>query len=230
MSVSIIINNSEYEIPTSGTNADWGEALTDAIVALSNVVGTLSGPFDVLTSSSTIFNINTTQSPNGYIFSSADVRSFESRYVITRKITKQISSISVDIAGEVTIQTSTDHDLSVGDFINITGSNSTNTINGSHEIISTPDSITFTIAVVPGSVTIAGTSGNFNVTLVQSARLHGMFGMQGWVYTHFAILGDAKVVVSLNKNTGQIELNADIMSGTGYLGTFTFSGGAFVQD
>lgn len=230
MAVNIVINNQTYSIPTSGANADWGEELTDAIVAIAGTLNTLSGPFDVLTSSASILNTATTQSPNGYIFSSNEVRSFESRYVITRKVSKQISSSTVDVAGVITVTTTTPHDLSQGDVVSVAGSNSTASINGQRTVTAVISPTEFEITVAPGSVTVAGSTGNFEVLLVQTGRVHGAFGMQGWVFNHFAILGDSRVNLNVNQTTGQIEVIPEILTGTNYSGTITFSGGAFVQD
>lgn len=85
MSISVVINGTTYPIPTQGQNPAWGTDLTDFLVALSNVVNSLNGSSDVLT---TVFNIANNQSSSANIvgasFDTSQVRAVRVTYDVYR--------------------------------------------------------------------------------------------------------------------------------------------------
>lgn len=56
MAKNITIGGTTYSLPTQGQNPAWGKDISDIIEALSDVLGTLSGTGDILTTNFTIAN------------------------------------------------------------------------------------------------------------------------------------------------------------------------------
>lgn len=224
MSKEIQIGNKLYNLPQQGQSAPWGEETSDIIEAIVEAVNNFSGPNDIFETSAIVLNTATVTDLNGYLFDSTQVRSFESPYNVYRKVTKTVSGISIDLAGVVTITTSTPHDLNTGLLINIAGSNSSASINGQRSVTSTPTNDTFTILVAPGSVGVAGTQATFELDFVESGRIFGNFSQQGWKISR-ELVGDSKILISIN-SSGQMQYSCQVITGSSYEGTMKFSGDA----
>lgn len=84
MTKSVILNNIPFDIPESG-DQNYVEELTDYLVELSNVLGTISAPLDII---KTTFNLaNNISSPTnvtGFLFATASTVKFEAEYTIVR--------------------------------------------------------------------------------------------------------------------------------------------------
>ncbi len=77
MSVTLVVNNIPFDYPEQGEPAPWGEAATGWATEVTKVLNSVSGPSDILESSSTILNNQTTfQNIPGLFFDTALVRSF----------------------------------------------------------------------------------------------------------------------------------------------------------
>ena len=77
MSVTLVVNNIPFDYPEQGEQAPWGEAATGWATEVTKVLNSVSGPSDILESSSTILNNQTTfQNIPGLFFDTALVRSF----------------------------------------------------------------------------------------------------------------------------------------------------------
>lgn len=77
MAVTLIVNNIPFDYPEQGEQAPWGEAATGWATEVTKVLNSVSGPSDILESSSTILNNQTTfQNIPGLFFDTALVRSF----------------------------------------------------------------------------------------------------------------------------------------------------------
>lgn len=100
---TVILNNISFLIPESG-DQNYAEELTDYLVELSTVLGTLQGPLDII---NTTFNFANNQvAPAniiGFIFPTASVTRFEAEYVITRStalLTSNESGILIGTQGD----------------------------------------------------------------------------------------------------------------------------------
>lgn len=77
MAITLTINNISFDYPEQGEPAPWGEAATGWATEVTKVLNSVSGPSDILESSSAILNNQTTfQNIPGLFFDTALVRSF----------------------------------------------------------------------------------------------------------------------------------------------------------
>jgi hypothetical protein len=63
MARNIKIGNTTYAIPSQGQDAPWGQPLSDAIIAMADILRTVSGPSDINLSEGIINNNQTTAIP-----------------------------------------------------------------------------------------------------------------------------------------------------------------------
>lgn len=95
MSKQLIVNNTPFDYPESGESAPWGEAATGWAEAVTNTLASVSGPSDILETSDTINNNQTTfLDIANFVFDSATTRSFSVRGNVYR------TTISSQIAEE----------------------------------------------------------------------------------------------------------------------------------
>jgi len=77
MSKTLIVNSIPFEYPEQGEQQPWGESATAWASEVTDVLNSVRGPSDILESSATILNNQTTfQNINGLFFDTATVRSF----------------------------------------------------------------------------------------------------------------------------------------------------------
>lgn len=77
MSVTLVVNNIPFDYPEQGEPAPWGEAATGWATEVTRVLSSVSGPSDILESSSSVLNNQTVfQNIPGLFFDTALVRSF----------------------------------------------------------------------------------------------------------------------------------------------------------
>jgi hypothetical protein len=85
MSRTLIINNTPYEIPDAGDPPGWGGDTTDWMSAVTDVLDSIVGSADILPTSFTVANNQTTPSDvTGLIFDGGAVRSSIINYNIYR--------------------------------------------------------------------------------------------------------------------------------------------------
>lgn len=78
MAVTLVVNNIPFDYPEQGEQAPWGEAATGWAQEVTNVLSSLNGPYDILETSATILNNQSSYaSVTGFFFDAANVRSFE---------------------------------------------------------------------------------------------------------------------------------------------------------
>lgn len=85
MSITLIVNNTPYEYPTAGDEPSWGGQATGWAVGVTDILGDLLGPNDIL---ETAFNVANNQTSfadiTGLVFSAASVRAANISYSIYR--------------------------------------------------------------------------------------------------------------------------------------------------
>jgi hypothetical protein len=85
MSKTVQIGSRVFEIPDQGDNPSWGEEVTAWIVAATDALGTVQGANDILTTSATLANNQSTPADiPGLLFNTAEVEAVEIDYVIIR--------------------------------------------------------------------------------------------------------------------------------------------------
>ena len=89
MSKTLTIGTQTFEYPEQGTKAGWGEEGTDWAIAVSDLLGTLSGPNDIPLTTATIADNQSTAQDVGagssvLKFSTSAVRSFVVDYNVLR--------------------------------------------------------------------------------------------------------------------------------------------------
>lgn len=85
MSVSLTVNNTTYIFPSPGDEPGWGEEVTGWATEVTNVLSTLVGAGDILETSFTVTNNQSTAADvSGLAFSTATVRSAFIEYSIYR--------------------------------------------------------------------------------------------------------------------------------------------------
>jgi hypothetical protein len=77
MSVTLIVNNTPFEYPEQGEQQPWGESATNWAIEVTDVLSSLSGSSDILETSASILNNQTTKANIlGLFFDINTVRSF----------------------------------------------------------------------------------------------------------------------------------------------------------
>lgn len=101
MAITLIVNNIPFDYPEQGEPAPWGEAATGWATEVTRVLNSVNGPSDILESSATILNNQTTfQNIPGLFFDTAVVRSFVVNGNIYRTFnTSQEASESFTLTG-----------------------------------------------------------------------------------------------------------------------------------
>lgn len=85
MALQLVVNGVPYTYPVEGTNPQWGEGASDWAEAVTNLIGTLVGEFDILNTNFVPANNVTTAEPViGLIFSTLVTRSVEIEYTCYR--------------------------------------------------------------------------------------------------------------------------------------------------
>lgn len=216
---SVTLGNETYQIPQSGCNPPWGEELSDLLDALVEVANLTSGIADITETSATILNTSGEKDITGLAFDPAKVRSAEISYNISRTITKTISTIPTG-SGTIQIDCANVHDLHTGDVITIAGSDSTPSINGQYTITKV-DAHSFTIPIGT-PVTVAGSTGTFQVELVESGSIMLNYGQQGWSMSMFGDdVGNTQVLIDFN-TSGQGRYTPTVLEGINHSGLMKF--------
>lgn len=85
MSKILIIGNQEFEFPEQGTNAPWGEQVTDWAVAVTEALTIVQQPNDIVTTTALINN-NQASFANipGFSFDTSEVVSINAEFIIKR--------------------------------------------------------------------------------------------------------------------------------------------------
>ena len=85
MSKTVIVGTEEYQVPVEGENPGYGSDLTDFFVAVADALSTVQRPNDIIQTSANIAN-NVTSFTNipGFSFDTSEVRSINSKFLITR--------------------------------------------------------------------------------------------------------------------------------------------------
>ena len=83
--ITVTINSIPYSYPTSGDDPGWGSDASDAFVAVTEVLNNLLGPNDVLTTSFSIANNQSSVADvTGLVFNGASARSIRITYDLYR--------------------------------------------------------------------------------------------------------------------------------------------------
>lgn len=85
MSKILIVGNEEFEFPEEGTNASWGEQVTDWASSVTDALQGVQQPNDILTTTAVINN--TQASPAniaGFSFDTSEVISVNGEFIIRR--------------------------------------------------------------------------------------------------------------------------------------------------
>jgi hypothetical protein len=85
MSKTLIVGNEEFSFPEEGTNASWGEQVTDWASAVTDALTTVVQPNDITTTTAVINN-NQSSAANvtGFSFDTSEVISINGEYIIKR--------------------------------------------------------------------------------------------------------------------------------------------------
>lgn len=221
----VTIGTESYKLPLAGANPPWGEELSDIIQALIGAVNVSQGPNDIQETSATLLNTAGVKSIIGLAFNSAQVRSVEVSYNISRSINKAISNIPIG-TGIIQIDCSDDHNLFKGDTITISSSDSTPVINGTFTVDSIVDSKSFMMDIGAVNITVAGTIGSFGMQLVESGILMCNYGQQGWSLSQERV-GDTLVELEVN-SSGQFTYEPEVLDGTTHIGLIKFIAKALI--
>lgn len=85
MSRTLVVNNTSFDYPEAGEDPGWGEAATGWAEAVTEVLGTLVAPGDILqTTSSLANNVSSLTNVSGLLFDPAIVRAVNVTYNIYR--------------------------------------------------------------------------------------------------------------------------------------------------
>ena len=216
----VTVGNETYQLPLAGASAPWGEELSDLIDAMVDSLNITQGPQDIQETASTVLNIAGAKDITGLAFSTSTIRSVEISYNLSRQVTKAISDIPTG-TGVQTITVSTVHDLYTGDNITISASDSIPVIDGVYPVTRI-DSTTFSIDYGATVVGTPGTSGAFNVELLESGVWMANYGQQGWSMTEIGVnVGMAQVEFDIT-SSGQATYNPTVLTGTGHVGLVKF--------
>lgn len=81
----VIVGTEEFEIPLEGENGNYGEQVSDWIVAVSDSLTTVLQPNDIVrTSASILNNISVATPVAGFLFDSSEVVSINAEFTVTR--------------------------------------------------------------------------------------------------------------------------------------------------
>lgn len=81
----LTVGTEDFEIPNQGDNPDYGESISDWMEAVSDALSTVQQPNDVLVSSASILNNQTTFADiSGFIFDSSEVISINAEAIVQR--------------------------------------------------------------------------------------------------------------------------------------------------
>lgn len=90
MATTITINGTDYQLPTQGTNPPWGSDLSSIIEAIADVVNNLSAAGDILTTSFSVPNNQSSAAVvTGLSFDTATIRSAVVTYSVYRSTTTE---------------------------------------------------------------------------------------------------------------------------------------------
>lgn len=101
MSKIVTIGTESFEIPTVGSNPDYGSQLTDFFVAISDSLQNVQSPNDILRTSANIANnvIVPTNIP-AFSFDTSEVISINAEYIVKR--TTLVPAVVISENGEIT--------------------------------------------------------------------------------------------------------------------------------
>ena len=86
MTKIVQIGSTSYEIPDQGEKAGWGEDTTEYLVAIANALEDVQGPNDILTTSATLANNqSSTANIDGLLFNTGEVQHVEVEFLIIRE-------------------------------------------------------------------------------------------------------------------------------------------------
>ena len=95
MSKIVVVGNSEYEIPTVGSNPDWGSELTDFFEAIGDALETVQQPNDILLVSAAIANNQTTPANiPGFSFTTSEVQAIDCDFFVARSTVSPAQSLT----------------------------------------------------------------------------------------------------------------------------------------
>lgn len=81
----LTVGTEDFEIPDQGDNPDYGESISDWMSAVSDALGTVQAPNDVLVSTASILNNQTSFADiSGFIFDSSEVISINAEFIVQR--------------------------------------------------------------------------------------------------------------------------------------------------
>jgi len=93
MSIKITIGTHVIDFPTSGTDANWAEAVTDFAVFASETINGISSPYDIIAQVTELNQASETVPLTGS-FDPASVRAFSLNYSISRTATNSADNIT----------------------------------------------------------------------------------------------------------------------------------------
>lgn len=219
MSFDVQIGDQTVPVPVQSDSPPWGEAITEAIVLLAEQSQGTSGPNDILKTTALIQNTAGQKDISGLTINATNVRSAALEYAITRNITKAISVIPTG-SGTITITTSDKHDLFTGDNVEIIGTNSTPSIDGNYSVTKVDDN-NFSITIA-SPVTIAGTTGSFNVNLAENGLAY-IINEEANGFSLDRDFGGRDTFVDIEfDSTGQAKYTPTVLEGTSYTGQISF--------
>lgn len=86
MSTKVQIGNKDFNIPDPGEKVGYAEETTDYLVAIADALSSVQGPNDILQSSASIANNQTTLAIiSGLQFDASDVLSIEVSFIVSRE-------------------------------------------------------------------------------------------------------------------------------------------------
>ena len=86
MSTTVQIGNKTYVIPDPGEKIGYAEEVTDYLVAIADALASVQGPNDILQSSASLANNQTTPAIiSGLQFDASDVLSIEVSFIVSRE-------------------------------------------------------------------------------------------------------------------------------------------------
>lgn len=221
MSKIINVGSKSFELPTQGQEATWGEALSDIIEEMANVINNAFGPEDIRETSQAILNNQATPiNVPGFIFDSTVTRSFDSSYNVTRNVNISFDTISDDGAGEILI-TGNPHYLNVGNSVVISD---TAGYDGSYTVNTTPTEDSFTIT----AAFVATETGTITNALVESGRIIGNYSPNNsWIISVY-MAGLTGIELSIT-NSGQIQYTTTDIISTSHVGLIKFKANTILK-
>lgn len=85
MAITLIINNIPFDYPEQGEQAPWGEAATGWAQEVTTVLNSIVNGSDILETTATILNNQTSTPVTGFFFDPSVVRSFKATGIIIRE-------------------------------------------------------------------------------------------------------------------------------------------------